>query len=94
MVAQFQQDLLEHVNIEPSTFNWFKRCIRRYMMLGSLKVTLEDSMLCSDPPPGYIPALAAQPPSYMKHGRLDVNTFRTILDADVLELHERPPRSQ
>jgi len=95
MKAQFRKDLRGYVNIEPSTFDWFKTHLETYSTTDdareSASTAVENSVLCSDAPPGYNPAPACQPPSYMEHGKLGVNTFRTILDGETLELHERLP---
>ena len=98
MQAQFRQDLLGYVDIEPCTFDWFKTHLEAYSTTDDARefagVTAEHPMLCSDPPPGYTPGLAAQPSSYIKHGEPGVNSYRTILDGEVLELLERLPRSR
>lgn len=97
MKAQFRQDLLDYVDIEPCTFDWFKSHLEAYSTTDDARefagVAMEYSMPFSNPPPGYIPGLAAQPSSYMEH-KPGVNTFRTILDGEVLELLERLPRSR
>ena len=55
-------------------------------MLGN-----SNSVLRCGPSPDYNPASVSQPSSYMKRNKSGVNTFRTNLDGEVLELHERSP---
>lgn len=103
MKTQFQKDLAEYVDIEPSTFDWFKMHLETYSTTDGAREfsrVAEDSVLGCDPPPGYNlnhnlnPASASQPPNYMKRNKLGVNNFRTMLDGEVLELHEHLPRCQ
>ncbi|KAF8803204.1 hypothetical protein BYT27DRAFT_7260242 [Phlegmacium glaucopus] len=96
MKAQFRKDLRGYVDIEPCTFDWFKMHLEAYSTTddarGCASAAVEDSVLCSDsPPPGYNLPPTGQPPSYMKQRKLGVNTFRTMLDGEVLELHGRLP---
>ena len=57
MKTQFRKDLGEYVDIEPSTFDWFKMHLEAYSMTDGARefasVAVEDSVLRCDPPPGY-----------------------------------------
>ena len=49
MKAQFREDLLGYVNIEPSTFDWFKTHLEAYSTTDDARelasVAVEDSLL-------------------------------------------------